>query len=203
MAVNKVIYGNQIVIDITDSTVNPNVLLAGYKAYGANGEQVTGEVELSYHITLHKAQYDQLTEQEKMDDKNYFYIDDLDPESVQIIDDTQILTDETWSSRKINTEISNKHIVSSFEVSTVSWVSDTTSQSGTTLYKKVINLSHVYANPSVDIGAATGNVLPTSAEQTAYDLIQYVTVDSVIPCLYLYASDIPINAFYINVEGVD
>ncbi len=37
MAVNKVIYGNQIVIDITDSTVNPNVLLAGYKAYGDNG----------------------------------------------------------------------------------------------------------------------------------------------------------------------
>ena len=101
-----------------------------------------------------------------------------------------------------NTTITNKHKVTRFEVSTSSWASDTTSQSGTTLYKKSIALSHVYVDsPSVDIGA-TG-VLPTTAQQEAYNLLQYVTVDSAVPCLYLYASDIPTNAFYINVEGVD
>ena len=109
MAVNKVVYGNQIVIDITDSTVNPNVLLASYKAYGANGEQVTGEVELSYHITLHKVQYDQLSEQEKLSEENFFYIDDLDPVAIELLNDNVISVDSTWSSDKINTEL-NKEI---------------------------------------------------------------------------------------------
>lgn len=101
------------------------------------------------------------------------------------------------------TAISNAHKVTNKAVDLTSWTTDTTSQSGTTLYKKQISLSHVYANPSVDIGASTGNVLPTTAEQEAYNLVQYVTVDDTVPCLYLYASSIPSTAFYINVEGVD
>lgn len=84
------------------------------------------------------------------------------------------------------------------------WTTDTTSQSGTTLYKKQITLTNVYVeSPSVDIGAGTGYVLPTSAEQESYNLIQYVTVDDTVPCLYLYASEIPTTAFYIKVTGVD
>lgn len=106
--------------------------------------------------------------------------------------------------KALNDTISNSHKVTSFQVSTSSWSSDTISQSGTTLYKKSVALSHVYVDsPSVDIGAASGSVLPTTAQQTAYDLLQYVTCDSAVPCLYLYASAIPTDAFYINVEGVD
>lgn len=91
-----------------------------------------------------------------------------------------------------------------FAVSLTGWTTDTTSQSGTTLYKKQISLSHLYVDcPSVEVGAGTGYVLPTVAEQTSYDLIQYVTVDDTVPCLYLYASAIPTTAFYINVTGVD
>ena len=98
--------------------------------------------------------------------------------------------------------VTNKHKVTQFTVDTSSWTSDTTSQSGTTLYKKSIALNHVYVeSPSVDIGS-TG-VLPTTAQQDAYNLLQYVTVDSAVPCLYLYSSDIPTDSFYINVEGVD
>lgn len=100
-------------------------------------------------------------------------------------------------------DMENKYTVTSFEVTTANWTTDTTSQSGTTLYKKQVSLNHVYANPSVDIGSASGSVLPTTAQQEAYDLIQYVTVDTAIPCLYLYASDIPTDGFYINVEGCD
>lgn len=111
--------------------------------------------------------------------------------------DVQDAIDETVE------DIENKHTVTSFEVTTANWTTDTTSQSGTTLYKKQISLNHVYANPSVDIGSASGSVLPTTAQQEAYDLIQYCTVDTAIPCLYLYASDIPTDGFYINVEGVD
>lgn len=82
------------------------------------------------------------------------------------------------------------------------WTQDTSSQSGTTLYKKQISLNHVYVeSPTVDIGSS--GVLPTVAEQESYNLLQYVTVDDSVPCLYLYASAIPTTAFYINVEGVD
>ena len=100
--------------------------------------------------------------------------------------------------------LNDKFTVSTFEVSTSSWSEDTTSQSGTTLYKKAISLSHVYtANPIVKIGAATGYVLPTTDEQAAFDLVLYATLDDTVPALYLYASDIPEDTFYINVEGVD
>lgn len=94
--------------------------------------------------------------------------------------------------------------VSTLAVDLTSWTTDTTSQSGTTLYKKQITLSHVYVdNPSVEVGAGTGYTLPTVAEQDSYNLIQYVTVDDSVPCLYLYASAIPTTAFYIKVSGVD
>lgn len=89
-------------------------------------------------------------------------------------------------------------------VDLLNWDTDTTSQSGTTLYKKQITLTSVYVeSPSVDIGAGTGYVLPTSAEQESYDLLEYVTVDDTVPCLYLYASEIPTTAFYIKVVGVE
>ena len=99
-----------------------------------------------------------------------------------------------------NTLVNNKHKVTSKQVTTSGWTSDTTSQSGTTLYKKTIALSHVYVtSPTVDIGAS--GVLPTTAQQEAYDLLQYVTINGTT--LTLYASDIPTTAFYINVEGAD
>ena len=102
----------------------------------------------------------------------------------------------------LNTEITNKHKITRKTVNTSSWSTDTSSQSGTTLYKKSISLSHVYVDsPSVDISTSNGTGLPTAAQQTAYDLLQYVTVDGTT--MYLYASAIPSNTFYIQIEGVD
>lgn len=90
-----------------------------------------------------------------------------------------------------------------FAVDLTNWSTDTTSQSGVTLYKKAVSVTNVYVDcPTVDIGA-NGSTLPTSAEQTAYNLLQYATVDDAVPCIYLYASAIPTTAFYIKVKGVD
>lgn len=101
-----------------------------------------------------------------------------------------------------NTAITNKHKLTRKTVDTSSWTADTTSQSGSTLYKKSIALSHVYVDsPSVDISTSSGTRLPTTAQQTAYDLLQYVTVDGTT--MYLYASEIPTDTFYIQIEGVD
>lgn len=42
MAVNKVIYGDKVIIDISDSTVTAENLAAGAVAYSAKGEKITG-----------------------------------------------------------------------------------------------------------------------------------------------------------------
>jgi len=42
MGVNKVYYGNQNIIDLTDATVSEKQLLKDIIAYGANGEKVIG-----------------------------------------------------------------------------------------------------------------------------------------------------------------
>lgn len=98
--------------------------------------------------------------------------------------------------------LANKHKVTRKTVDTSSWTADTTSQSGSTLYKKSIALSHVYVDsPSVDISTSSGSGLPTTAQQEAYDLLQYATVDGTT--MYLYASAIPSTTFYIGIEGVD
>lgn len=139
------------------------------------------------------------------------------------IDDTTTSATKVWSSNKTNTELSgkasssdlstlsttvtnnntaqnNKHKVTSKQVATTGWTSDTTSQSGTTLYKKTIALSHVYVtSPIVDIGAS--GVLPTTAQQEAYDLLSYVTINGTT--LTLYGTAIPSTAYYINITGVD
>ena len=113
-------------------------------------------------------------------------------------------TSGKWENSSV---IDNKLKVSTFQVTCpdpTDWVEDTTSQSGSTLYKKQITLNHIYVDsPSVEIGAASGRVLPTTSQQESYDLILYATSDDTVPCLYLYASDIPQTAFYINVEGCD
>ena len=40
--VNKVVYGNQTIIDLTDATATAAQILEGYTAYGASGQKLTG-----------------------------------------------------------------------------------------------------------------------------------------------------------------
>ena len=85
-----------------------------------------------------------------------------------------------------------------FEVTTSGWTADTTSQSGTTLYKKALLTEYTIENVlSVNIGASD-TTLPTTAQQTAYDLVQYATLDG-NGIIYLYASAIPTDSFFIKV----
>lgn len=55
MAVSKVVLGNQTVMDITDSNVDAGSLLAGKKAYGANGEAIHGSLIVSDRIRWNEA----------------------------------------------------------------------------------------------------------------------------------------------------
>lgn len=97
-----------------------------------------------------------------------------------------------------------KQIKTRFDVDMANWASSQ-AQSGTTLYVKQIPLNHVYDINSVivDIGQPSTVPLPTAAHQEAYNLLQYVTVDDTVPCLYLYSSEIPTSGYYIQVTGVD
>lgn len=42
MGRSKIIFGNQVLQDLTQDTITPNVLLNGYTAHGADGEAITG-----------------------------------------------------------------------------------------------------------------------------------------------------------------
>ena len=106
-------------------------------------------------------------------------------------------------------DIANKHKITQKAVDITSgWTQDSTSQSGSTFYKKQITLNHIYVDsPTVEIGAYNA-VLPTTAQQTTYDYLRYVTVDDTVPCIYLYAdenmmSDSDRTSFYIDIEGAD
>lgn len=46
MAVNKVVYGNETLIDLTNDTVVPEVLRRGYTAHKADGTVINGEQEI-------------------------------------------------------------------------------------------------------------------------------------------------------------
>ena len=45
MAISKVVYGGETLIDLTSDTVAKEKLLKGYTAHGADGEQITGTCE--------------------------------------------------------------------------------------------------------------------------------------------------------------
>lgn len=61
MAVNKVVYGTTVLVDLTEDTVTPDKLLKGYTAHDASGGPITGTLEAgsggssnnceAYHIT--------------------------------------------------------------------------------------------------------------------------------------------------------
>lgn len=44
MAISKVIYGNQTLIDLTSDTVEAGALLEGYMAHGRDGEIINGTI---------------------------------------------------------------------------------------------------------------------------------------------------------------
>lgn len=50
MAINKVVLGNQTLIDITDTTATAGTIVQGYSAYGANGVKVAGSFDPSIYV---------------------------------------------------------------------------------------------------------------------------------------------------------
>ncbi len=48
MAINKVIYNNVTIIDLTNDTVTPEKLYSGTTAHSANGAVITGTASISY-----------------------------------------------------------------------------------------------------------------------------------------------------------
>lgn len=51
MAVNKVIYGNTVIIDITDSTIKSSDLRDGVTAYDKSGAKIIGSLDVDVTVT--------------------------------------------------------------------------------------------------------------------------------------------------------
>ena len=50
MAINKVVYGNQTLIDLTQDTIIASKMLLGRTAHAADGSQITGTMNWRYAI---------------------------------------------------------------------------------------------------------------------------------------------------------
>lgn len=50
MGVNKVQYGSQVLLDISDATVTPAQLVKGAIAYNAAGERIVGTLDMSFYV---------------------------------------------------------------------------------------------------------------------------------------------------------
>ncbi len=55
--VSKVSYGDEVLIDLTADTVNPDVLLSGYSAHSANGDQIRGALVLGALAYMEQLDY--------------------------------------------------------------------------------------------------------------------------------------------------
>ena len=123
--VNKVEFGNQTVMDITDTTATEGDVASGAVFYKANGArsvgtatpsdpewgEITGtlsdqtdlQTELNNKvITLTKAQYDALPTAEKNDPSKVYYVTDYEPPLAYVeLDDTTTASDKVWSSQKV------------------------------------------------------------------------------------------------------
>lgn len=128
--VNKVIYGNQTVMDITDTTAEESDVASGEVFYKANGARSVGTLNADSavwgHITgdiddqsdlqteiakkvirLTQAEYNALSSAEKHDTKKVYYIYDYSPAPITLINDAVISLTSAWSSQKTNQEITN------------------------------------------------------------------------------------------------
>ena len=76
MAVNKVEFGNETLIDLTEDTVTPETLLNGATAHSANGKRIVGTlIGGTPVVEVSQAEYDALTDEEKAADILYIITD--------------------------------------------------------------------------------------------------------------------------------
>ena len=52
MAISKIIFGGEVLIDITDSTITPETLLENIIAYNAKGERIVGTKKDTSSVTV-------------------------------------------------------------------------------------------------------------------------------------------------------
>lgn len=75
MAINKVEYGGDTLIDLTEDTVTADTMLSGVTAHSKSGEQIVGSIIATETIELTKAEYDALPATKLTDGKHYFITD--------------------------------------------------------------------------------------------------------------------------------
>lgn len=103
---------------------------------------------------------------------------------------------------KIKAQITEQvQTTASFTIShSGTWESVTVNNQSLVRYKQAVTT--VYdEHPDITLGVSSG-AIPTEAEQKAYALLSSATIDSSVPCLYLYATSKPAADFVINVKGV-
>lgn len=97
--------------------------------------------------------------------------------------------------------VTGAHTVSQITIALTDWSASTTTVSGKEYYTAVKSVTAVHVqSPDVFIGAS--GVIPTEAEQAAYNALSYVVADDVANTLTFYAEALPEAAVVVQVRGV-
>lgn len=100
-----------------------------------------------------------------------------------------------------NTMINALSSAAQITIALTDWSASTTTVSGKEYYTAVKSVTAVHVqSPDVFIGAA--GVIPTEAEQSAYNALSYVVADDTANTLTFYAEALPEAAVVVQVRGV-
>lgn len=105
MAINRVDYAGETLLDVSESTVNENNLLAGARAVNSSGEMINGGLVLTNTWEGTLAEFE--AQESSIPNETYISIRG-DKVDAMIFDDSDIKSNKGWSSNKINMLLQTK-----------------------------------------------------------------------------------------------
>ena len=146
MAINKVVYDGDVLIDLTSDTVTAKALKKGYTAHGADGELITGTLE--------------------SDSIEYILASGLDDGVKNISDDGTIITTTDSSGRTLTKTFSNNFLTST---------SVLTDENGDELGTLVKKLSYNSSKCETTLYDGDGNIVSTQVKTFSSDYKKITT----------------------------
>ena len=105
MAINKVVYAGETLLDVSGTTVSENNLLSGATAINSLGEEINGGVVVTNTWVGTLAEYE--AQKDSIPNDTYISIIDDEVDSM-VLDDSDIKSNKGWSSNKINMLLQTK-----------------------------------------------------------------------------------------------
>lgn len=177
MGKNKVVFGNNSIIDLTDATMTENDLRSGASGYDRNGNLLNGTWKLETE-TVDFTEAQDLANITSGDTVSTLFgkIRRWFSSNVTSADEVKVTVPHTgWATITINNQ---------------------------EFYYKDVTVEEVLTDHPDVFVAGNADIVPSAAEQSAFDSIKYVYADTVNNTLRFFANSAPTTQFYVWVRGV-